>query len=213
MRCLPRLIPQTLRRSPAVAELRTLPASSLQGAVLLQSWLRLPSPHNTAVVEGLRHLPSPLLIEFASDKTASHVLDVALTSSTVEPRERRRLIQCLIACGLHTLAADRIGSRVCDTCWDAADTFLKGKMAAALVPYLRELHGSEYGRFFARKLQLPVFKTSRDVWASKIAQQEAAKKSRQQQAAAVTSKPKLGKAATLPAGATEADEIDAAFAA
>ena len=189
-----------------------MPASSLQGAVLLQSWLRLPSPHNVAVTEGLRRLPGPLLIELASDKTASHVLDVALTSPTVEPRERRRLIQCLIACGLHTLASDRIGSRVCDTCWDAADTFLKGKMAAALVPHSVDLHGSEYGRFFARKLQLPVYQSSPDVWAKKIAKQAESKRAAAAVDGAEASKPKLGRAAA-PARETDADEIDAAFAA
>ena len=52
------------------------------------------------------------------------MLDVALESSTVPLRSRKRLITSFIG-QFHLLADDRIGSRVADRCLKAADPYLK----------------------------------------------------------------------------------------
>lgn len=68
-------------------------------------------------------LPDDLLA-IACNATGSHVLDAVLGSPTVSLRSRKRLVTSFIG-RFHLLVDDRIGSRVADRCWEAADPYLK----------------------------------------------------------------------------------------
>lgn len=59
---------------------------------------------------------------------ASHVIDAALESPTVSPKDRRKLL-LRFSGHYHELADDRLGSRVADKCWATADVFLKVRKA------------------------------------------------------------------------------------
>ena len=102
---------------------------------------------------------------------------------------------------------DRIGSRVCDTCWDAADSFLKGKMAASLVSHNLALHGSEYGRFFARKLQLPLYESAPQVWTKKVAQAPRKDGAKDEGETIEVRKPRIKKPKKVLAAKDEVDEL------
>lgn len=69
----------------------------------------------------------------------------------------------------HELADDRIGSRVVERCWATADVYLKDKIAASLVEQQNFLQASQYGHFFARKVELPLFQRRREEWKLKMA--------------------------------------------
>lgn len=117
---------------------------TVQGALLLQSVLRLHEPHNDIVLErcaqlcllsigppadpypwlSLASLPMEEVLALAHHPTSSRVLDVVLESPTVPPKARRRLITSFIG-HFHTLVDDRIGSRVGDRCWDVSDPYLR----------------------------------------------------------------------------------------
>ncbi|KAJ3534526.1 hypothetical protein NM688_g7124 [Phlebia brevispora] len=96
-------------------------APKTQGALILQSLLRLPAPHNQLVLESLSMED---LIAMTRDVTASRVLDVILTSPTVSFKEKRRFVMHFIG-HYQELVDDRIGSRVTDNCWAFADPYLK----------------------------------------------------------------------------------------
>lgn len=102
------------------------------------------------------------------DATSSRVLDVMLSSPTTPPREVRKFLMSLIG-HYHTLADDRIGSRVAERCWQTADVYLKDKIAASLVDQLHFLQGSQYGHFFARRLDLPLWQRRKGEWKAKMA--------------------------------------------
>lgn len=115
-----------------------------QGAVLLQSMLKLPSPHYQVVLDrfdpplcsrrtvaDLTLLYSSIyaqsmeeLIAMAHDVTASRVLDVILQSPAVTFKEKRKFVMAFIG-HYHLLVDDRIGSRVGDNCWAFADPYLR----------------------------------------------------------------------------------------
>lgn len=108
------------------------------------------------------------VLPLTRDPISSRVLDSLLSSPSTLPRERRRFLLSLIG-NYHTLADDRIGSRVVERCWTTADVFLKDKIAASLVDQSVFLQQSHYGHFFARKLELPLWGRAREVWKLKMA--------------------------------------------
>jgi len=134
-----------------------------QGSLLLQSVLRLDEPHNSIVLESLHSLLPDELLALACNATSSRILDVAFESSTVPLRARKRLVTSFIG-QFHLLVDDRIGSRVADRCWEAADPYLKERVARSLIPHEHFLAGSHFGRYFFRKLRLPLMRRNPDQW-------------------------------------------------
>ncbi|KAK7696593.1 hypothetical protein QCA50_001251 [Cerrena zonata] len=134
-----------------------------QGAILLQSMLRLEAPHNEIVIDSILALPIEELLNTAYHATSSRVLDAFLDSPTVLSKTKRKFLLSLIG-HYHVLVDDRIGSRVGDRCWAYADPYLKEKIARSLIPHETTLAGSFYGKFFARSLNLHLFKKNADEW-------------------------------------------------
>ncbi|KAJ3849729.1 armadillo-type protein [Lentinula lateritia] len=137
--------------------------SSIQGSLLLQSLLKLSSPHNQPVIDSLEALDVSELIKIAHNATSSRVLDVLLESETVPIKAKRSFVQSSIG-NYHLLVDDRIGSRVGDRCFAFADTYLKEKIARSLIPQEQTLAGSYYGKFFSRNLNLHLLQRRPDEW-------------------------------------------------
>ena len=134
----------------------------MQGALLLQAWLRLPS---SPVVQSILRTPIERLLVFTSDPIGSHVIDVFLDedNAAVTNKDRRTFLLNLIG-HYPKLADDRIGSRVADRCWQAADPFLRDKIAHSLLKDELNLQNSHYGHFFLRKVNLPLFRRDPREW-------------------------------------------------
>ncbi|KAM0791930.1 hypothetical protein ACM66B_004184 [Microbotryomycetes sp. NB124-2] len=145
---------------------------STQGSVLLQTWLKLHAPHQQPVLDSIQSLGYEGLLPMTRDATASRVIDSVLSSPTTPPRARRAFLQSLIG-HYHTLADDRIGSRVAERCWSVADAYLKDKIAASLVDEQHFLQSSSFGHFFVRKLELPLWQRRRGEWKAKMAANDA----------------------------------------
>ncbi|VDC06251.1 unnamed protein product [Peniophora sp. CBMAI 1063] len=193
------------------------------GALLLQSLLRLSSPHNVLVTSSLDALSLVDLTTLAQHPVSSRILDALLTSPTIPPRTKRLLIQRFTG-HYHVLVDDRVGSRVGDRLWTSADPYLREKIARSLIPHEGALAGSFYGKFFARNLNLYLLRRKPDEW--KEAQVKAAAKatadttpSASNKTATVESAEKTGDTERVAAGKKkkrkreqgEGDEIDALF--
>ncbi|KAJ7762821.1 armadillo-type protein [Mycena maculata] len=135
----------------------------VQGAVLLQSLLRLSEPHNQPVIESLIALPMEEMLAMAHHPIGSRVLDALLDSATVPLKIKRQFVLFFIG-SYHLLVDDRIGSRVGDRCWAFSDTYLKEKIARSLISQEQFLAGSYYGKFFARNLNLYLLQRRPDEW-------------------------------------------------
>ncbi|KAL0949796.1 hypothetical protein HGRIS_009833 [Hohenbuehelia grisea] len=137
----------------------------VQGALLLQSMLLLPEPHNLAVVESIACLPIENCIKLAHHPVSSRVLDALIDSPNVPFKCKRNFILSFMG-NYHTLVDDRIGSRVGDRCWNFADTYLKAreKIARSLITFDTALAASYYGKYFARNLNLHLLKRKPDEW-------------------------------------------------
>ncbi|KAM0748265.1 hypothetical protein T439DRAFT_304642 [Meredithblackwellia eburnea MCA 4105] len=142
----------------------------MQGSILLQSWLKLSNPHQQPVITSLIALPFEQTLPLTQSTISSRVFDALLTSATTPPASIRKFLMGLIG-HYHTIADDRIGSRVVERCWAVADVYLKDKIAASLVKHQLFLQQSSYGHFFARKLELPLWERRREQWKAKMAAQ------------------------------------------
>ena len=98
---------------------------------------------------------------------SSHLLDVVLEAETVPIKYRRRLINLLIP-QLRGLLDDKIGSRVAEKAWEAADGYTKEKIARTLLPDAMAIGASQYGRFIHPKLQFHLLERRPDEWRASV---------------------------------------------
>lgn len=120
------------------------------------------------------------LLAMSRHPVSSRVLDALMESPSVPPKAKRSLILAF-ADRFHNLVDDRIGSRVGDRLWAAADPYLKVctccsgrasvnrfgmqvKIGNALIPHEQFLASSYYGKFFARNLNLYLLKRNAEEW-------------------------------------------------
>ncbi|KAJ7087237.1 armadillo-type protein [Mycena belliarum] len=136
---------------------------TVQGAVLLQSLLRLHDPHNQAVIASLNSMSIEEILPMAHHPVSSRVLDALLESGTVPAKVKRQFVLSFIG-NYHLLVDDRIGSRVGDRCWAFSDTYLKEKIARSLISQEQFLAASYFGKFFARNLNLYLLQRRPDEW-------------------------------------------------
>lgn len=135
----------------------------IQGALVLQSLLRLSEPHCMMVTESIKSLPTEDLILLSQNPISSRVIDVIFDSETVPFKVKRALVVSFIG-HYHTLVDDRIGSRVGDRCWAFADPYLREKIARSLVAHEQFLAASYFGKFFARNINLYLLQRRPDEW-------------------------------------------------
>jgi nucleolar protein 9 len=98
---------------------------------------------------------------------SSHLLDVVLVAETVPIKYRRRLINILIPL-MKDLLDDKIGSRVAEKVWEAADGYTKEKIARSLLPHAMAIGASQYGRFIHPKLQFHLLERRPDEWRASV---------------------------------------------
>ncbi|KAL5527088.1 hypothetical protein ACEPAG_5879 [Sanghuangporus baumii] len=149
--------------SEDAAEMPLPSEPTVQGSLLIQSLLRLDAPHNQPIIQSLIRLPAPRLLAIAHHPTSSHILDAFLGSPTVPPSARRQLILAFQG-HFPALVDHRIGQHVGERLWNAADPYLKEKIARGLIPHENLLLGSRYGKFFVRGLNLYLLKRDPEKW-------------------------------------------------
>ncbi|KAJ9097350.1 hypothetical protein QFC19_006818 [Naganishia cerealis] len=137
---------------------------TMQGALLLQDIIAAGKGLNETVLDSLTSLSAEELLVMAFSPISSHILDAALTSPGVEFKWRRKLLMAFMGHYLE-LAQDKLGSRVADTIWDkAADGFTREKIARSLIDHHSTLSQSQYGKYFAKKLNLPLLQRRPAEW-------------------------------------------------
>lgn len=139
---------------------------SMQGSILLQGLFKLKTPASDIIIESLLAQGIAAIIRMAHHPISSHVIDAAVSSSSIAPKLKRRLLLSLDGHWFE-LVDDRFGSRVGEKIWDSADGFMKEKIAKSLIPQAFALGNSQYGRFFAKRLDLHLLQRRPDEWREK----------------------------------------------
>ncbi|KAG8745782.1 Nucleolar protein 9 [Ceratobasidium sp. 414] len=146
---------------------------TVQGAILIQSMIRLSDLHNQTIVQSIQAQGVEKLIAISRNPISSRVLDVFLESPSVQTRDKRNFLLSLMG-HYHTLVDDRIGSRIGDRCWQCADPYLKERIAKSILPHEGALAASYYGKYFARNLHLTMLKRDPAAWRDMQRNQKAA---------------------------------------
>ena len=140
-------------------------AGTLHGSLLAQSMLEVPGALRDIVVEGILSMATPVLLQMAQDRTATHVVQKAITCTGQTKTFHRRFIHKLLA---HTinLALDPIGSHILHAFWIISGDllFLKERIANELMKHEACLRESPSGRTVWRKWMMDLCKRRKTDW-------------------------------------------------
>ena len=140
-------------------------SAKVHGSLLAQCMLEEPDSLREFVCDGLLAMETPFLMTIAKDRTASRVLQTALTCLGQAPKFRRILIPHLYG-QIEELAVDPVASHVIDSMWEATNglTFVRERLANELAQHESALRGSMPGRAVWRNWKMDIYKTRRNEW-------------------------------------------------
>lgn len=140
-------------------------STKVHGSLLAQCMLEAPGPLRELISDGLLAMEAPTLIAIAKDRTASRVLQNALTCSDQSSKFRRMLIPRLYD-QIEEMAADTVASHVIDSLWQASEglTFIREKIANELARHEIELRASISGRAVWRNWKMDMYRTRKYEW-------------------------------------------------
>ncbi|XP_006259794.1 nucleolar protein 9 isoform X2 [Alligator mississippiensis] len=141
--------------------LPALGSISLHGSLLLQHLLHFANPG--PVLHSLAALPALDLVTLACSSAGSHVYNALLASSSVSPKQRRKVLRKLKG-HYGSLACSKHGSRVLDAVWNGATLPEKQKIAMELAPQEQQLCHDPFGRYAVRNFALTHFRKRRKDW-------------------------------------------------
>ena len=143
-------------------------AGGLHGSLLAQSMLGVPGALRDIVVDGILSIETPVLLQMAQDRTATHVVQKAITCTAQTKTFHRRIIHKLLD---HTinLALDSVGSYVLHAFWTISGDllFLKERIANELLKNEACLRESPSGRRVWRKWMMDLCKRRKTDWITK----------------------------------------------
>ena len=140
-------------------------SGKIHGSLLAQCMLQAPGALRELVCDDLIALETPLLITIAKDRTASRVLQTALTCPEQTPKFRRLVIPHFYNY-IEDLAVDPVASHVVDSLWEATRGlgFIRERIANELTKHESALRGSIAGRAVWRNWKMDIYKTRRNEW-------------------------------------------------
>jgi len=166
--------PQDAPRNPAAfAETLLLPQASYAASRTAQAILGMKREASKILANSLVELGTEKLTAVACDAAGSRVVEAALSSTTLPPQIRLRIVAALKG-HLADIACTAPGSRVVERCYAAADVANKEAIAAELMASEQRLSEDFNGRFALRACKVQLYRQKREVWRNAVS--HAAKK-------------------------------------
>ncbi|KAL9119294.1 MAG: hypothetical protein Q9187_004156 [Circinaria calcarea] len=136
-------------------------------SLLAQAMLDAPGPLREMITESITSMTTDDLVSMAKNRTATHVLQRALTCSGQTKLFLRQTVQRFQG-HLSELAVDPIASHVVDTLWTATEGlfFIRERFAQELLEYESALKESFSGRAVWRNWMMDLYKRRRLEWIS-----------------------------------------------
>ena len=142
-------------------------SAKIHGSLLAQCMLEAPGALREYICDDILATETPLLVKISKDRTASRVLQSALTCPEQTPKFRRLLIPHFYG---HTedLSVDPVASHVVDSIWEATKdlTFIRERIADELAKHESALRESISGRAVWRNWKMDIYKTRKNEWLS-----------------------------------------------
>ena len=146
-------------------QLETQDVSKTHVSLLAQTMLEVPGPLREMMTTSILSLDAPTLVMIAKNRTATHVLQKALTCHSQTKVLLRKYIQSFQG-HILDLALDPIASHVVDNLWDAAgdQLFLRERVAQELLENEVDIKESFSGRVVWRNWMMDLYKRRRVEW-------------------------------------------------
>ena len=142
-------------------------SAKIHGSLLAQCMLEAPGALREYICDDLLATETPLLITMSKDRTASRVLQSALTCPEQTPKFRRLLIPHFYG-HIEDVAVDPVASHVVDSIWEATKDliFIRERIADELAKHESALRASISGRAVWRNWKMDIYKTRKNEWLS-----------------------------------------------
>ena len=142
-------------------------SAKIHGSLLAQCMLEAPGALREYICDDLLATETPLLVKISKDRTASRVLQSALTCPEQTPKFRRLLIPHFYG-HIEDLSVDPVASHVVDSIWEATKdlTFIRERIADELAKHESALRASISGRAVWRNWKMDIYKTRKNEWLS-----------------------------------------------
>ncbi|MCJ1432528.1 Nucleolar protein 9 [Xylographa pallens] len=143
-------------------------AGKLHGSLLAQAMVLATGPLRDTICDSITTMDTSTLLLMAKDRTATHVLQVALTCEGQTKAFRRKVIQQFYG-HVPELALDAIASHVVDIFWTGTEDllFVREHIAEDLLQNEATLRESYSGRAVWRNWMMDLYKRRRVEWISK----------------------------------------------
>ncbi|KAL9103947.1 MAG: hypothetical protein Q9163_001053 [Psora crenata] len=147
------------------SQLESHNVSNVHASLLTQVMLEVPGPLRELVNSSLLTIEPSALKIVAKDRTASRVIQAALTCTDPSIKFRRLFVQRFIG-SVAELASDVVASHVVDSLWDGSSglKFLRERIADELMDNESLLRASMPGRAVWRNWKLDLYKARRREW-------------------------------------------------
>ena len=143
-------------------------AGKLHGSLLAQAMVLATGPLRDTICNSITAMDTSTLLLIAKDRTATHVLQAALTCEGQTKAFRRKVIQQFYG-HIPELALDAIASHVVDIFWTGTEDllFVRERIAKDLLQNEATLRESYSGRAVWRNWMMDLYKRRRVEWISK----------------------------------------------
>ncbi|MCJ1391636.1 Nucleolar protein 9 [Xylographa bjoerkii] len=150
------------------SQLEIQDAGKLHGSLLAQTMVLVTGPLRDMICNSITAMETSTLVLMAKDRTATHVLQIALTCEGQTKAFRRKIIQHFYG-HIPELALDAIASHVVDAFWTGTEDllFVRERIAEDLLQHEVTLRESYSGRAVWRNWMMDLYKRRRIDWISK----------------------------------------------
>ena len=146
-------------------QLESQDVGKIHASLLAQTMLQAPGPLRELFNNSLLGIPPPELKTLAKDRTASRVIQAALTCKDQSLKFRRQFVPLFISL-VPDLAMDAVASHVVDALWAGSSglKFLRQRIAVELLSNETLLRESVPGRAVWRNWKMDLYKGGRTEW-------------------------------------------------
>ncbi|KAJ2670969.1 Nucleolar protein 9 [Coemansia sp. RSA 1085] len=136
---------------------------SLQGSLIIQSILKLPSSSCEPLMESFFAQDPDMIYEWCKDPSGSRIIEAIISSKQLPVVTKRRVLE-RYANKYADLAANKYGSHIVDACWRAADIPYKEKILIELLQRETQVRDSPFGRIVMSNCRADQYKRRVDEW-------------------------------------------------
>ncbi|CAD7012129.1 nucleolar protein 9 [Ceratitis capitata] len=133
----------------------------LHGSLIIQHILRFNKP--IFLVNCILEIPAEQLVAIFNTPNGSHIVDAFLQSKYIGEKSREKFIRHIE--GFYVdLATTKFGSRVVDSCFNAAQESQKSRIVKELADKVNMLKGTPFGRLLYNKFRVETYRLSATQW-------------------------------------------------